>query len=137
MFTIPGKTTKMLDIDKEFSSIRVPLDYTHRDRLIKQINSEATVAYKCNSGYIPDLETALYMQEFLASDDVYWLKNSVSYPVLINSSKNVIEEDGSYLREVEFEVWHAVHDDFTNDFSGNQPISDGDFNDDFNDDFDI
>jgi hypothetical protein len=130
-----GKVTKTQGITKEFITLPLPSDFTEKDKSEKQIDVQVTTSYKFNTGYLPDKYFADWMQEFLSSDDVYWLKKGIAYPVNIQSSKNPVSQDGDYNPYQEFELTHSIHDDFTEEFSAHEPILVGDFNIDFNTDF--
>ena len=130
-----GKVIKSLNISKEFINIPLPDNFKQVDKAEKQINADAETLYKINSGYLPDKYWADWFQEFLLSEDVYWLKRGKAYPCNIRESKNQISEDGDYNPYQEFELTHSIHDDFTEEFTAHEPIIIGDFNLDFNTDF--
>lgn len=130
-----GKAIKSRDIQKDFINIPFDKNFTNLDRQERQLSADAKLAYDMNSGFFVDKYWSDYFQEFLISSDVYWLKKGTAYPVSIQESKNTVSEDGEYNPFAIFQLTHSIHDDFTEKFTANEPISVGDFNPDFNTDF--
>ncbi len=126
---------KNLSISKEFINIPYDKRFSNLDRQEKQLISADEISYEINTGYFYDKYWADYFQQFLKSDDVYWLKKGAAYPVSIRDSKNEVSKDGEYNQFAVFTLIHSIHDDFTEEFITTQPISIGDYSFDFNTDY--
>lgn len=130
-----GEVAKNKNVSKEFTRVPLPIKFTHLDRREVQTSVDSEAMYTIKTGFFADKYHAEWLQELLESDDVYWLKNSQAYPISVQSSKQEVSKDGDYNPAASFDITHAMHDDFTEEFIANKPITIGDFNLDFNTDF--
>lgn len=130
-----GRATKTRDTKKSFINIPLASDFKTTAREEKQIAATTDTDYSIDSGYFADKYHAEWFQEFLTSDDVYWLKRGKAYPVSIKDTKQPVSKDGDFNPSCDFGLSHQIHDDFTEEFSANEPIIIADFNPDFNTDY--
>lgn len=129
-----GKATKKFKNDKEIIRIPLPLNFSEIDRQENQISNVTTTTYNINSGYLSKEESDNF-QQFVDSDDVYWIKRNKAYPVTLQNNSRTASEDEEFNPSSEFDLTHSIHDDFTEVFSANEPILTGDFSIDFNTDY--
>lgn len=130
-----GKVSKNQKIDKTFIKKRLPKKFTHLDRREEQSGCTVDTTYTINTGFATNKFANEWAQEFLCSNDVYWLKMGEAYPVTVQDSKRLVSDDGNYNPNGDFTLTHALSDDFTEQFVTTEPINIGDFSFDFNTDY--
>jgi hypothetical protein len=134
LFRATGKATKKPKNEKEIVKIPLSNKFSQLDKEETQTNNTTTVTYTINTGYLTKEESD-WIQELLDSEDVYWLKMSRAYPVTVQSNSRTASIDDDYNPYSEFDILHAIHDDYTEEFTANQPVNVGDFSADFSTDF--
>lgn len=129
-----GKAIKKPKNNKEIVNIPLPVNFSEFDKEEIQVSNTTIVAYTINTGYVSK-EYSDYLQQFLDSDDAYWLKVGRAYPITTQNNERTAIDDDDYNPNADIEITHSIHDDFTEKFSANEPILIGDFSPDFNTDY--
>lgn len=132
-----GPALKKFTSEKDFVKRSLPRGHNLKDRKEKQISHDNLTIYQVNGGNMTR-EEANRAQEFLESDDVYWLRCGNAYPVIIFNSDNILSTDENYINTIDFEVGIGEHNEFAEYFDEievNLPVNPADYDFDFNDDF--
>lgn len=132
-----GDASKLNKIEKEFyDNIGLEMIDTDQNRKTISVNQEFSV--KINTGQLEKPWNMYYATEFLASEDVYWLKNDRAYAVQVEGSDAELSaSDLDNFHDFDFQISaDDIDDSFFTDYgpSSELPVL-GDFNADFNDDF--
>lgn len=119
--------------ERTFVTCAYPKEFDVYFKQKKQVFVDGAQKMKVNSGWLT-IEQYNWLQDFFLSDEVYEIKNSKLYPVVLTSqsaTKATDEQSPAYF--VEFEYEYSAHE--STFVPGTQPETGGDFNEDFNPDY--
>lgn len=137
MLRTTGRMIQKQKIEKTFATTSLPSNFTFSNQNQKQIDSSKTISYVVNFGFTSTEDIAI-QNDFLDSNEVYWLKEGTAVPVQVQSSDLTTYDDTTQYLANDFEIVLGLEDYSIQKSEPTLPIyTPGDFDIDFDDDFDF